>query len=314
MNKVALVTGGAGFLGNYLCNHLLETGYSVICLDNFFTGVKSNIEHLLNNKKFQCIHHNIIEPFDFKVDEIFNFACPASPSHYQIDPIFTIKTSFLGTLNVLELAKKYNAKVFQASTSEVYGDPEIHPQTEDYKGCVNPIGLRACYDEGKRSAETLCFDYKRTFNTDIKLVRIFNTYGPKMHPKDGRVISNFIIQALMGENITIYGDGTQTRSFCYVDDLINGVFKMMNSNLGVHGPINLGNSSEFKISELAQIIKDLTNSKSRIIFKELPKDDPKQRRPDISLARKELNWEPKINLKEGLEKTIMYFDNLIHKK
>ena len=300
--KRILVAGGAGFIGFHLTKKLLEEGNYVICIDNFLTGQKNNINF---KKNFKFIEYDIIRPIDIKVDEIYNLACPASPKQYFKYPIYTTKISVIGTLNLLELASKYNAKYLQASTSEVYGDPEVHPQVEEYRGNVNPIGPRACYDEGKRCAETLCSDFKREKNLDIKIVRIFNTYGPNMALNDGRVVSNFIIQALKNENITIYGDGTQTRSFCYVSDLVDGLIKMMNSNL--MGPINLGNPSEFTILELAKKIINLTNSKSKIIFKPLPEDDPKQRKPDITKAKKYLNWEPKVSLEEGLVKTIEYF-------
>jgi UDP-glucuronate decarboxylase len=307
--KKILVTGGAGFIGSHLCKRLLNDGNEVICLDNFFTGSKENIIHLIDNPYFEIIRHDIEEPILLEVDEIYNLACPASPIHYQFDPVKTVKTSVMGAINVLEIAKRTGAKILQASTSEVYGDPDIHPQPESYRGNVNPIGIRACYDEGKRCAETLFFDYYRQFKLDIKVVRIFNTYGPNMHPNDGRVVSNFIVQALNDEDITIYGDGTQTRSFCYVDDLVNGLIKMMNSSLT--GPINLGNPNEFTILELAKKVISLTNSNSKLIYKDLPQDDPKQRQPDISLAKKELNWNPNIELNEGLEKTIKYFKGRI---
>jgi UDP-glucuronate decarboxylase len=307
--KKILVTGGAGFIGSHLCERLLNEGNEVICLDNFFTGSKQNIIHLIDNPYFEIIRHDVEEPILLEVDEIYNLACPASPIHYQFDPVKTVKTSVMGAINVLEIAKRTGAKILQASTSEVYGDPDIHPQPESYRGNVNPIGIRACYDEGKRCAETLFFDYYREFKVDIKVVRIFNTYGPNMHPNDGRVVSNFIMQALNNENITIYGDGSQTRSFCYVDDLVDGFIKMMNSSLT--GPINLGNPNEFTILELAKKVISLTNSKSKIIFKPLPQDDPKQRQPDISLAKKELNWNPTIELNKGLEKTIKYFKGLL---
>jgi UDP-glucuronate decarboxylase len=308
LNKI-LVTGGAGFIGSHLCERLLNEGNEVICLDNFFTGSKQNIIHLIDNPYFEIIRHDVEEPILLEVDEIYNLACPASPIHYQFDPVKTVKTSVMGAINVLEIAKRTGAKILQASTSEVYGDPDIHPQPESYRGNVNPIGIRACYDEGKRCAETLFFDYYRQFNVDIKVVRIFNTYGPNMHPNDGRVVSNFIVQALNNEDITIYGDGTQTRSFCYVDDLVDGFIKMMNSNLT--GPINLGNPNEFTILELAKKVISLTNSNSKLIYKDLPQDDPKQRQPDIFLAKKELNWNPNIELNEGLEKTIKYFKGRI---
>jgi UDP-glucuronate decarboxylase len=304
LNKI-LVTGGAGFIGSHLCKRLLNEGNEVICLDNFFTGSKQNIIHLIDNPYFEIIRHDIEEPILLEVDEIYNLACPASPIHYQFDPVKTVKTSVMGAINVLEIAKRTGAKILQASTSEVYGDPEIHPQPETYRGNVNPIGPRACYDEGKRCAETLFFDYYRQFNVDIKIVRIFNTFGPRIAINDGRVVSNFIIQALQNKDITIYGDGTQTRSFCYVDDLINGLIKMMNSN--ETGPINLGNPEEITIKDLAKIIIKLTNSKSKIIYKPLPQDDPKKRQPDITLAKQQLNWKPIIKLEEGLKQTLQYF-------
>jgi UDP-glucuronate decarboxylase len=308
LNKI-LVTGGAGFIGSHLCERLLNDGNEVICLDNFFTGSKKNIIHLMNNPYFEVIRHDIEEPILLEVDEIYNLACPASPIHYQFDPVKTIKTSVMGAINVLEIARKTKAKILQASTSEVYGDPEVHPQVETYRGNVNPIGPRACYDEGKRCAETLFFDYYRQYNVDIKVVRIFNTYGPRMAINDGRVVSNFIIQALQNKDITIYGDGNQTRSFCYVDDLINGLIKMMKSN--ETGPINLGNPEEITIKDLAEIIIKLTNSKSKIIYKPLPQDDPKQRLPDITLAKTKLNWKPTVKLEEGLKRTIQYFRKIL---
>lgn len=305
--KRILVTGGAGFLGSHLCERLVEEGHQVICLDNFFTGSKKNIEHLKDNSNFEVLRHDVIFPINIEVDQIYNLACPASPVHYQHDPIQTTKTSVLGAINMLGLAKRTNSRIFQASTSEVYGDPEVHPQSEGYWGKVNPIGIRSCYDEGKRCAETLFFDYHRQHNIEIKVVRIFNTYGPRMHPKDGRVVSNFIVQAIRGENITIYGDGQQTRSFCYVDDLIDGFIRMMASHPGISGPINLGNPGEFTMLQLAEKILYLTGSKSKLIFMPLPKDDPKQRKPDITFAKSELNWEPKVNLEDGLKETILYF-------
>jgi len=303
--KKILITGGAGFIGSHLCERLLNEGNEVICLDNFFTGSKDNIVHLMNNPYFEVIRHDIEEPILIEVDEIYNLASPASPIHYQKDPVKTVRTNVMGAINVLDIAKRCGAKVFQASTSEIYGDPEVHPQIEEYRGNVNTIGPRACYDEGKRCAETLFFDYYREYGVDIKVVRIFNTYGPKMALNDGRVISNFILQALNNEDITIYGDGSQTRSFCYVSDLVDGFIKMMSSNLT--GPINLGNPEEFTMLELAKKIIKLTNSKSKIVFKALPQDDPKQRCPDISKAKKYLNWEPKVSLDNGLKKTIEYF-------
>ncbi|NLA24378.1 MAG: SDR family oxidoreductase [Bacteroidales bacterium] len=310
--KKILVTGGAGFIGSHLCERLLNEGNEVICLDNFFTGSKANILHLLDNKYFELIRHDITMPFFIEVDEIYNLACPASPIHYQYNPIKTIKTSVMGSINMLGLAKRIKAKILQASTSEVYGDPTIHPQPETYWGNVNPIGSRSCYDEGKRCAETLFFDYHKQNNVNIKVIRIFNTYGPKMHPNDGRVVSNFIVQALKGEDITIYGDGTQTRSFQYIDDLIEAMILMMNTADQITGPINIGNPYEVSMLVLAEKILKLTNSKSKLVFKPLPEDDPIQRKPDISLARKHLNnWEPKINLEEGLIKTIDYFKEII---
>ncbi len=301
-----LVTGGAGFLGSHLCDRLIDNGDDVICVDNFFTGRKENIAHLVPNPKFELVEHDVIEPFEFEVDQIYNLACPASPPHYQFNPIRTIKTSIMGAMNSLGLAKRVNARVLQASTSEVYGDPEIHPQPETYKGSVNPIGIRACYDEGKRCAETLFFDYYRENKVDIRVARIFNTYGPRMLPDDGRVVSNFIVQALKEENITIYGNGEQTRSFCYVDDLVEGLIRLMNQT-DQTGPINIGNPGEFTILELAEQVLKKTQSKSKITFHPLPGDDPLQRQPDIALAKKALDWEPTIALDEGLQKTINYF-------
>jgi UDP-glucuronate decarboxylase len=308
--KRVLVTGGAGFLGSHLCEKLLNEDCDVICLDNFFTGSKANITHLLDNPFFEVMRHDICFPLYAEVDEIYNLACPASPIHYQYNPVKTTKTSVHGSINILGLAKRIKAKVLQASTSEVYGDPEIHPQIESYWGNVNPIGIRSCYDEGKRCAETLFFDYHRQHGLRIKIARIFNTYGPKMHPNDGRVVSNFIIQALRGKDITIYGDGSQTRSFCYVDDLIEGLFGLMNSQDDFVGPVNLGNPVEFSIVELAGKILNLIKSKSKLIFKPLPGDDPKQRQPDISLARKKLDWKPNVDLEIGLRKTIDYFGQM----
>ena len=305
--KKILVAGGAGFLGSNLCRKLLKKGSYVICLDNLFTGRKENIKDLLDNKNFEFIEHDIQTPIDLKVDQIYNAACPASPPAYQKSPTNTTKTCVLGLINLLELATKNNATILQFSTSEIYGDPIVHPQTEDYRGNVNPIGIRACYDEGKRVGETLMFDYAREFGTKIKVIRIFNTYGPGMDKNDGRVVSNFIVQALKGDNITIYGEGKQTRSFCYVDDLINGIIKMMNSKEEFQGPVNLGNPGEFTMLELADLVIKLTNSKSKIDYKPLPSDDPTQRKPDISLAKKELKWTPKIKLEKGLLKTIDYF-------
>ncbi|MDB4718720.1 SDR family oxidoreductase, partial [Verrucomicrobia bacterium] len=295
-----LVTGGAGFLGSHLCDRLINQGHEVICIDNFFTGNKQNIRHLLGNDHFELIRHDVIDPFKVEVDQIYNLACPASPVHYQHNPIKTIKTSVMGAINVLGLAKRTGARVLQASTSEVYGDPEVHPQTEDYRGNVNLIGPRACYDEGKRCAETLFFDYHHQNNVDIRVMRIFNTYGPRMDPKDGRVVSNFIVQALKGEDITVFGDGSQTRSFCYVDDLIEGMMRLMIHD-SLTGPVNIGNPGEFTILELAQKVIEKTGSISKIIHKELPTDDPLQRQPNITLAKRELNWEPKINLNAGLD-------------
>jgi UDP-glucuronate decarboxylase len=301
-----LVTGGAGFLGSHLCDRLIQDGHEVICLDNLFTGAKANIAHLLGNPNFEFVRHDVIDPFKYEVDQIYNLACPASPPHYQYNPIKTTKTSVMGAINCLGLAKRVKARVFQASTSEVYGDPAVHPQPESYWGNVNPIGRRSCYDEGKRVAETLFFDYHRENKVDIRIVRIFNTYGPRMHPNDGRVVSNFIVQALKGENLTIYGDGSQTRSFCYVDDLIEGFVRLMNQTATV-GPVNIGNPGEFTMLELAEQVLKLTKSKSKIVHKPLPADDPKQRQPDITLARKYLKWEPKVPLADGLKKTIAYF-------
>ena len=314
MKKRILVTGGAGFLGSHLCDRLIEQGNDVICIDNLFTGSKDNIRHLMGNPYFEFIRHDVTEPIYVEVDQIYNLACPASPIHYQYDPIKTGKTSVLGALHTLGLAKRVHARILQASTSEVYGDPEIHPQPESYRGCVNPIGIRSCYDEGKRMAETLFFDYHRQHQVDIKVIRIFNTYGPRMNTHDGRVVSNFIVQALKNENITIYGSGEQTRSFCYVDDLIEGMIRMMNSRDGFTGPVNIGNPGEFTMLELAQKIIDLTGSSSKIVFEPLPQDDPMQRRPVIDLAKKELSWEPTVNLEEGLKKTIAYFDDLLSGK
>ena len=311
IKKRILVTGGAGFLGSFLCERLLNDGHDVLCMDNFFTGRKANIAHLMDNKYFELMRHDVTIPIYVEVDEIYNLACPASPVHYQFDPVQTTKTSVHGAINILGLAKRIKAKVFQASTSEVYGDPSLHPQPESYWGNVNPIGVRSCYDEGKRCAETLFFDYKRQHNLEIKVARIFNTYGPRMHPQDGRVVSNFIIQAIKNEPITIYGDGTQTRSFCYCDDLVEGFIRLMNSDESITGPINLGNPGEFTMLELADNILKLTNSSSELIYEPLPEDDPKQRRPDISLAKEQLNWSPKIDLNEGLKKTISYFENLL---
>ena len=309
--KRVLITGGAGFLGSNLAERLVEKGHDVLVVDNFYTGSKDNIAHLLDNPRFELIRHDVTFPLYVEVDEIYNLACPASPIHYQHDPVQTTKTSVHGAINMLGLAKRLKAKILQASTSEVYGDPEVHPQPESYWGRVNCIGIRSCYDEGKRCAETLFFDYWRQHKLRIKVIRIFNTYGPRMHPNDGRVVSNFIMQALLNRDITIYGDGSQTRSFCYCDDLIDGMIKMMQSDDTFTGPVNLGNPGEFTIKELAEKVLDLTGSKSKLIYRELPQDDPKQRRPDISLAKEKLNWQPGINLEEGLKRTIAYFDQLL---
>ena len=306
-----LVTGGAGFIGSFLCERLLETGAEVLCVDNFFTGRRSNVAHLLDNPKFEVMRHDITVPLFVEVDQIYNMACPASPVHYQFDPVQTTKTSVHGALNMLGLAKRTRAKILQASTSEVYGDPEIHPQTEDYWGNVNPLGPRACYDEGKRCAETLFFDYHRQHGVKIKIARIFNTYGPRMHPNDGRVVSNFIVQALRGEDITLYGDGEQTRSFCFVSDLVDGLIGLMNTEDDVTGPINLGNPGEFTIRQLAEQIIEQTNSTSKLVHRPLPQDDPRQRQPDIARAKTTLGWEPTIALAEGLRPTIEYFRNEI---
>ena len=311
--KRILVTGGAGFLGSYLCDRLVTGGYDVLCLDNFFTGSKKNISHLLGAPNFELIRHDLVQTIFLEVDEIYNLACPASPIHYQHNPVKTIKTSVMGAIHMLGLAKRVNAKILQASTSEVYGDPTVHPQKENYWGNVNTIGIRSCYDEGKRCAETLFFDYHRQNKVSIKVVRIFNTYGPRMHPNDGRVISNFIVQALLNRDITVYGDGSQTRSFCYVTDLIEGIIRMMDGPDDFIGPVNMGNPGEFSIRELAEIVIRLTGSKSKIIFEPLPWDDPLQRRPDITLAKKQLDWEPKLDLEEGLAMTIEYFRNLFSK-
>jgi len=310
MNKRILVTGGAGFLGSHLVDRLLEQGHDVTCLDNFFTGTKGNIRHLHGHPRFEMMRWDVTDPFKVEVDQIYNLACPASPVHYQYNAIKTVKTSVMGAINCLGLAKRVKARIFQASTSEVYGDPEVHPQVESYRGSVNPIGIRACYDEGKRVSETLFFDYHRQNGVDIRVVRIFNTYGPRMHPGDGRVVSNFIVQALQNEDITVYGDGSQTRSFCYVDDLVEGFIRMMNCEDFV-GPVNLGNPGEFTILELAENVIRLTGSKSKIIYQDLPQDDPLQRQPDITLAKEKLGWEPKIPLEEGLKKTIAYFEKVL---
>jgi len=309
--KTVLITGGAGFLGSHLCDRLIAKGHDIICLDNFFTGTKQNIEHLLAHPRFELMRHDITFPLYLEVDEIYNLACPASPVHYQHDPVQTTKTSVHGAINMLGLAKRLKCRVFQASTSEVYGDPSVHPQTESYWGNVNPIGPRSCYDEGKRCAETLFFDYHRQHRLEIKVARIFNTYGPRMHPNDGRVVSNFVVQALRGEPITIYGDGSQTRSFCYVDDLIEGFVRLMESPPEITGPINLGNPGEFSIRELAELAIEMTGSKSKLTFMPLPQDDPRQRRPDIALAESKLGWQPKVPLREGLGHTITYFDHLL---
>lgn len=309
--KRILVTGGAGFLGSHLCEKLLEQGHEVLCLDNFYTGTKENILHLLENPYFEVLRHDICFPVSYEVDEIYNFACPASPRHYQADPIQTLKTSVLGVMNLLDLAKRLQCKIFQASTSEIYGDPHFHPQKENYWGNVNPIGFRSCYDEGKRCAETLFFDYKRTHLIPIKLARIFNTYGPRMHPNDGRVVSNFIVQALRNQPITIYGNGMQTRSFCYVDDLIDVVIRFMNAPESIAGPMNIGNPAEYRVLDLAQEVLRLTGSSSPIIHKPLPSDDPKQRCPDITLAKNLLDWQPSVSIEDGLKATIAYFDKAL---
>ena len=305
--KRILVTGGAGFIGNHLCRRLLKEGNHVICLDNFFTGLKRHIEDMMTNPNFELIEHDVVDPIDIEVNQIYNLACPASPPHYQYDSVKTMKTSVLGIINMLELAKKYNATILQASTSEVYGNPLVHPQKETYWGNVNPIGIRSCYDEGKRAAETLMSDYHRQYGVDVRIIRIFNTYGPNMDPKDGRVVSNCIMQALNGEDITIYGDGSQTRSFCFVDDLVDGIIRMMNNSRGFIGPVNLGNPSERTVLDLAQKVLELTGSTSKISFMPLPSDDPVKRKPDISVAKAELGWEPKVDIMDGLKKTIEYF-------
>ena len=312
MKKRVLITGGAGFIGSHLCKRLLEEGHEVLCVDNFFTGRRENIHHLLENKNFELLRHDVTMPLHVEVDKIYNLACPASPIHYQFDPMQTTKTSVHGAINMLGLAKRLKVPILQASTSEVYGDPDVHPQPESYWGKVNPIGIRSCYDEGKRCAETLFFDYYRQANLEIRVVRIFNTYGPNMHPHDGRVVSNFVVQALTDQDITIYGDGSQTRSFQYVDDLVEGMVRMMNNTTGFVGPVNIGNPNEFTIKELAEkVLELLPKSKSKIIYKPLPEDDPRQRCPDISLAKKELSWKPTIELNEGLKKTIEYFDSVV---
>ena len=311
--KRILVTGGSGFLGSHLCERLLREEHEVLCVDNYFTGRRENIEHLIGHKRFDLMRHDITFPLYVEVDQIYNLACPASPVHYQFDPVQTTKTSVIGAINMLGLAKRVKARILQASTSEVYGDPAVHPQTEDYWGNVNPIGIRSCYDEGKRCAETLFFDYNRQHRLDVKVMRIFNTYGPRMHPNDGRVVSNFIVQALKGQDITIYGDGSQTRSFCYVDDLIDGMVRLMNSRDGFTGPVNVGNPGEFTMLELAERVLHLAGGPSKIVFLPLPQDDPKQRQPNIELARSELGWAPKVKLDDGLRETIAYFRRLLEK-
>ena len=313
IRKRVLVTGGAGFLGSHLCERLLAAGSDVLCVDNFFTGTKDNLLHLLDSPRFELLRHDVTFPLYVEVDEIYNLACPASPVHYQFDPVQTTKTSVHGAINILGLAKRVKARIFQASTSEIYGDPEVHPQREVYWGRVNPIGFRACYDEGKRCAETLFFDYHRQHGLEIKVGRIFNTYGPGMHPHDGRVVSNFIVQALKQEPISLFGEGSQTRSFCYRDDLIDGIIRFMASEAAFTGPVNLGNPGEFTIRELAEIVVDLTGSSSKLEYRPLPADDPMQRKPDITLAREKLGWEPKVGLKEGLIQTIAYFEDLLHR-
>jgi UDP-glucuronate decarboxylase len=311
MEKQTLVTGGAGFLGSHLCDRLLERGEDVLCVDNFFTGTKRNVEHLLSHHRFELVRHDVTFPLYVEVQRIFNLACPASPIHYQLDPVQTTKTSVHGAINMLGLAKRVRARILQASTSEVYGDPEVHPQPESYWGRVNCVGPRSCYDEGKRCAETLFFDYQRQHDLQIKVVRIFNTYGPRMHPNDGRVVSNFVVQALRGDDITVYGDGSQTRSFCYVDDLIEGMLRMMETEPSFFGPVNLGNPGEFTMLELAEKVLRLTGSKSKLVNKPLPADDPKQRKPDNALAKAKLGWEPKVTLEDGLKETIAYFRKLL---
>jgi UDP-glucuronate decarboxylase len=314
LRKRILVTGGAGFVGSHLCKRLLDQGDNVLCIDNYFTGTKDNLLDLLDNKQFELLRHDVTFPLYIEVDEIYNLACPASPIHYQHDPVQTTKTSVHGAINMLGLAKRTKAKIFQASTSEVYGDPKVHPQVEEYWGHVNPIGVRSCYDEGKRCAETLFFDYKRQHNLRIKVARLFNTYGPNMHPNDGRVVSNFIMQALQDKDITLYGDGSQSRSFCYIDDMIEAFIRLMNTPDDFSGPVNLGNPNEFTIKELAEKVVELTNSRSKLVMKELPQDDPTQRQPDISVAKREMDWSPKIQLEEGLVSTIAYFENLLQQK
>jgi UDP-glucuronate decarboxylase len=311
MNKKILVTGGAGFLGSHLCDKLIAQGHDVLCVDNFFTGTKANVAHLMSHPNFELMRHDVTFPLYVEVDEIYNLACPASPIHYQWDPVQTTKTSVHGAINMLGLAKRVKAKILQASTSEVYGDPEVHPQPESYWGRVNPVGIRSCYDEGKRCAETLFFDYSRQHQLEIKVVRIFNTYGPRMHPNDGRVVSNFIVQALKGEDITIYGDGSQTRSFCYVDDLLEAIVSAMNTGSEFTGPVNIGNPTEFTMLELAELVLKLTESRSKVVYLPLPQDDPKQRKPDIQLAQEALGWEPAVRLEDGLRETISYFKKVI---
>lgn len=311
MNKRILITGGAGFLGSHLCDKLINQGHDILCVDNYFTGSKKNVEHLLGHPRFELMRHDVTFPLYVEVDEIYNLACPASPVHYQWDPVQTTKTSVHGAINMLGLAKRVKAKILQASTSEVYGDPDVHPQPESYWGKVNPVGIRSCYDEGKRCAETLFFDYWRQHKLRIKVVRIFNTYGPRMHPNDGRVVSNFIVQALKNQDITIYGDGSQTRSFCYVDDLLEAMVRAMNTGDNFTGPVNIGNPREFSMLELAELVLKLTNSKSKIVLAPLPQDDPKQRKPDVTLARNALDWEAEVSLEEGLKKTIAYFETII---
>jgi UDP-glucuronate decarboxylase len=309
--KRILITGGAGFLGSHLCERLLADGHDILCLDNFFTGSKANIRHMIGNPRFELIRHDITTPIFLEADQIYNLACPASPVHYQYNPIKTIKTNVMGAINTLGLAKRVKARILQASTSEVYGDPEVHPQHEAYWGRVNPIGIRSCYDEGKRAAECLMMDYRRQNGVDAKIVRIFNTYGPRMHPNDGRVVSNFIVQALKGEDLTIYGDGRQTRSFCYVDDLIDAMMRMMDTEKDFAGPVNIGNPSEVAVLELAETVLRLTDSKSKLVYQPLPSDDPKQRQPDIDLAKSKLGWEPKVGLEDGLKQTIRYFKKVL---
>ena len=311
MAHKSLISGGAGFLGSHLCDELIKRGHDVLCVDNFFTGNKDNVSHLISSSKFELMRHDVTFPLYVEVDQIYNLACPASPIHYQYDPVQTTKTSVHGAINMLGLAKRTGARILQASTSEVYGDPEVHPQTEDYWGRVNPIGIRSCYDEGKRCAETLFFDYFRQHHLEIKVMRIFNTYGPRMHLNDGRVVSNFIVQALQNKPITIYGDGSQTRSFCYVSDLIEGMIKFMDSDKTITGPMNIGNPNEFTMLKLAELVLRLTSSQSKIIFKPLPEDDPKQRQPNISLAKNKLGWEPKVKLEDGLKETIKYFKEVL---